>query len=276
MKQHINISQPSSQLLALALVASWLAITVQADSSLGTDAPGSSPNSGGPSTAYNDAGASGSNGGLSKTAQIAIGVVVGTIGLGAIIGGIVFFFRRKKKLDEKIKRYEAINAYHSAQSDAKQQQGMSLRQQRCQRQRERDVEQGMLEISTLPKDQTRDSVMPKYDPSSFHRHQYSLDSTRGLSIDMPREPLISHHQRQSSSISNNICISSMPPVPRLQKSASKRSKGTMGYNTQSSTENSGQLPNNLSALDQQSSSNNQTLKGPKKPKPALTRLITNL
>lgn len=73
----------SNLLLALTLVVSWLAATVQADSSLGTDAPGPSADSGGDSTAYNAAGASGSNGGLSKTAQIAIGVVVGVIGIAA-------------------------------------------------------------------------------------------------------------------------------------------------------------------------------------------------
>jgi len=82
MTRHINVSQPSSLFLALALVASCLPVTVQADSSVGTDAPGTNPNNG-PTTAYNDAGASGSNGGLSKTAQIVIGVVVGVVGLGA-------------------------------------------------------------------------------------------------------------------------------------------------------------------------------------------------
>jgi hypothetical protein len=82
MTRHGNTLQPSSHLLAWALVASCLAATVLADSSVGTDAPGSSPNSG-PTTAYNEAGASGSNGGLSKTAQIVIGVVVGVVGLGA-------------------------------------------------------------------------------------------------------------------------------------------------------------------------------------------------
>lgn len=82
MTRHIRPLQPSNQLLALALVASCLTATVQADSSVGTDAPGSNPDSG-PTTAYNEAGASGSNGGLSKTAQIVIGVVVGIVGLGA-------------------------------------------------------------------------------------------------------------------------------------------------------------------------------------------------
>jgi hypothetical protein len=82
MTRHMNISQPSSQLLAWTLVASCLAATVQGDSSAGTDAPGTNPDSG-PTTAYNEAGASGSNGGLSKTAQIVIGVVVGVVGLGA-------------------------------------------------------------------------------------------------------------------------------------------------------------------------------------------------
>lgn len=82
MARQIKRFQPSSQLLALALVASCLAVTVQANSGVGTDAPGSNPDNG-PTTAYNEAGASGSNSGLSKTAQIVIGVVVGVIGLGA-------------------------------------------------------------------------------------------------------------------------------------------------------------------------------------------------
>lgn len=81
MTPHINTSQPSSQLLACALVVSCLAATVQANSSSGTDAPGTNPASG-PTTAYNEAGASGNNGGLSKLAQIVIGVVIGVIGLG--------------------------------------------------------------------------------------------------------------------------------------------------------------------------------------------------
>lgn len=153
---------------------------------------------------------------------------------------------------------------------------MSNRQQRQRRQRqqERDAEQGMLEISTLPRDQTRDSVVPSYDPSTFHKHQYSLDSTtRGLSIDMPREPLIGSHHRQSSSVSNSI--SAVPPPPPPQKSASKRYKGFGGYSAQVTTSNSEQSVNDSS--DAQASSNNQgKLKGLKKPKPALTRLITNL
>lgn len=82
MTRHIGSLQPSRQLLALALVASCLAGTVQADTGVGNDAPGSNPDNG-PTTAYNAAGASGSNGGLSKTAQIVIGVVVGVVGLGA-------------------------------------------------------------------------------------------------------------------------------------------------------------------------------------------------
>lgn len=148
---------------------------------------------------------------------------------------------------------------------------MSNRQQRRQRQQERDAERGMLEISTLPKDHTRDSVIPNYDPSTFHKHQYSLDSSRGLSIDMPREPLISQHQRQSSSVSNAMSAV-LPPPP--QKSASKRYKGFRSYNAQVTTTGAAQSENNS---DVQPSLNNQEkVKGPKKPKPALTRLITNL
>lgn len=272
MTRHMNTTQPSSQLLAWTLVVSCLAATVRGDSSVGTDAPGTNPDSG-PTTAYNEAGASGSNGGLSKTAQIVIGVVVGVIGLGTIAGAIVFFLRRKKNWDEKIKRYETINAYHKAQREAKRQQAMSNRQQRRQRQQERDAEQGMLEISTLPRDQTRDSVIPKYDPSTIHKHQYSLDSSRGLSIDMPREPLISQHHRQSSSVSNTI--SAVPPPPPPQKSASKRYQGFGSYSAQVTSTDADQSENNSS--DVQTFSNNQgKLRGLKKPKPALTRLITNL
>lgn len=185
----------------------------------------------------------------------------------------MFFFRRKKKWDEKIKRYETINAYHNAQREAKRQQAMSNRQQRRQRQQERDAEQGMLEISTLPRDHTRDSVIPNYDPSTFHKQQYSLDSSRGLSIDMPREPLISQHHRQSSSVSNTI--SAVPPPPPPQKSASKRYKRFGSYSAQVTTTDAGQSENNSSDV-QPSSSNQGILKGLKKPKPALTRLITNL
>lgn len=272
MRQHIVTSQLLSESLAVALVASYLIVNVKADSGRGTDAPGTNTNSG-PTTAYNEAGASGSNGGLSVTAQIAIGVVVGVIGLGAIAGGIVFFFRRKKMWDEKIKRYETINAYHNAQREAKRQQVMSHNQQRRQRQQERDAERGMLEISTLPKDRARDSVIPNYDPSTFHKHQYSLDSSRGLSIDMPREPLISQHHRHSSSVSNtNIAV---PPSLPLQKSASKRYKGFGSYSAQVTTTVLGQSGNKSSEV-QPSSDTQGKPKGPKKPKPALTRLITNL
>lgn len=191
-----------------------------------------------------------------------------------VVGGIVFFIRRKKAWDEKIKRYETINAYHNAQREAKRQQVMSNRQKRRQRQQERDVERGMLEISTLPKDTTRDSMIPGYDPSTFHKHQYSLDSTRGLSIDIARQPLIGQHHRQSSSISNTISAV-LPPPPAPQKSASKRYKGFGSYSAQATTADIEKSENN--STDVQPSSNNQgNPKAPKKPKPALTRLITNL
>uniref|UniRef100_A0A093VI48 Mid2 domain-containing protein n=1 Tax=Talaromyces marneffei PM1 TaxID=1077442 RepID=A0A093VI48_TALMA len=263
MTPHINTSQPSSQLLACALVVSCLAATVQANSSSGTDAPGTNPASG-PTTAYNEAGASGNNGGLSKLAQIVIGVVIGVIGLGTIVGAIVFFFRRKKKWDEKIKRYETINAYHNAQREAKRQQAMSNRQQRQRRQRqqERDAEQGCW----------RYLHFREIKPETLWYPPTTRRLSTNINIAWTLLPEGSHH-RQSSSVSNSI--SAVPPPPPPQKSASKRYKGFGGYSAQVTTSNSEQSVNDSS--DAQASSNNQgKLKGLKKPKPALTRLITNL
>lgn len=83
MPQKMSRLQLSRQLLASTLLLHYFFTEVRADTSKGSDAPGPSPNNGGPTTAYNDAGASGSNGGLSVTAQIVIGVVVGSVGLAA-------------------------------------------------------------------------------------------------------------------------------------------------------------------------------------------------
>lgn len=178
----------------------------------------------------------------------------------------MFFIHKKRSLDDKIKRYENITAYQRAQKDAKRQQAMSLRQQR--RQRQEDMEQGMLEITTFSKDQTRDSVVPKYDPSSFHRQQYSLDSSRGLSIDMPREPLISQHHRHSSSLSYNM--TTIPP-PSAQKS------GFMNQNHSRDTASLEKQPAVVASEQHIGSLKSDTRpKEVKKPKPALTRLITNL
>lgn len=155
---------------------------------------------------------------------------------------------------------------------------MSLRQQRRQqKQRQHDSEQGMLEISEIERDTTRDSGLPKYDPSSFHGHHYSIDSSRGLSIDIPRESLMNHNHRHSSSISNSISSMPPPPPPHPRGASERRVERAMDRDVLSTPEEFKQPSSKLSAVALPSATDGEPKpKGPKKPKPALTRLITNL
>jgi hypothetical protein len=201
--------------------------------------------------------------------------------------GSLFFFRKKKQRNEKIKHDPRINtyAYHDAKRAAFTHQQMPFR-----RQRQPDPEQGMIEIAKIERDARmirgsrtmRDSVIPKYDPSSFHRDQYSIDSTRGtMSLDMPREPLMRyHHNRNSLSFSKAIAPLHLPPppppVPPMppavawnRRSVAEPSNNIMQPNPPANDVSP--APAVQASLDSQARP-----KGPKKPKPTLARLITNL
>ncbi|KAH8700171.1 hypothetical protein BGW36DRAFT_123954 [Talaromyces proteolyticus] len=266
MSQYISLFRVrSSPNLVLALVASfvWLIPEALADSSLGTDAPGTPSSSNGASSADNTAGASGDNGGLSKSAQIVIGVVVGVVSMGAIAGAVYFFFWKKRKWDEKAERYEVISAYRKSMGERRQHE-MSLRTQRRRRERRPDIEQGELEIS-VPQ-------LPKYDPSIFHKQQYSIDSTRGgLSIDLGRNSYMGH-QRNSSQFSGIMHPPPSAAAPGratasmdLDRGASPTYEGTSHSN-----------PSSPTPMIQPATGSRGTFKTPKRPKPVLSRLITNL
>ncbi|OKL56452.1 hypothetical protein UA08_08222 [Talaromyces atroroseus] len=271
------ISQPLNLDLTLALVAILLVTTVQADNGLGTDAPAPVTDIQ-PSTT---AASTGGNGGLSKTAKIVIGVVVGMVGISAICGAVFFFCRRTKKRSDKTKRHETMNSYHDAQRAAHRQHQMPFRSQR-----QPDPEQGMIEIAKIERENSqtiRDSVLPKYDPSSFPSSQYSIDLSRGaMSLDMPREPLLSyhnHHNRNSLSFSQVIAPLPLPPPPPPLPPMPP----AVAWNRRSRVETSNDTRTNSSANNNSSvpavsvsTGSQERPKGPKKPKPTLARLITNL
>ncbi|QKX53707.1 uncharacterized protein TRUGW13939_00787 [Talaromyces rugulosus] len=269
---------------ALALVVSLLLSSgVRADNNHGTDAPDTPGTSSGDSgsSADNAAGASGSNGGLSKTAQIVIGVVVGAVCLAAIGLGVWFFLRKKRKWDEQAKRYETIHAFRKS-AGARRENEMSLRppkrRRRRDREQQRDLERGNVETS--------EPGLPRYDPSAFqHKNEHSIDSTRGLSIDLARHSFVmdnnryQQHQRNSSQFSGIMRPPPPPGPPPGRGSTSMEMTSSLDMSRGASPTEGADHSNTDSPTPMLQGSRGGfrgTFKGPKKPKPVLTRLITNL
>lgn len=178
-----------------------------------------------------------------------------------------YFVKKKREWDERKKRYEAIQNHRSEGS--RRQHEMSLRQQS--RRRGRDVEQGKgTEITTVPKDEPRNSRYPKYDPSSFHHHHQnsSVDSSHAMtSFDLPRQSYT--HQRTSSQFS-----AVMPPPPAPAQATSNWDSVADSPNQDDSSPSDTNSPTPM--VKAPSSRWRGSLRAPQKPKPVLTKLITNL
>ncbi|KAL1966420.1 hypothetical protein VTN77DRAFT_4562 [Rasamsonia byssochlamydoides] len=285
MASSISSTSALSHTLALALVASTVALAQNE----GTDAPanGTDPQSSSSSSsssssanaaAENAAGASGADtGGLSRTNSIIIGVVLGGVVLVAITAAILFFLAKKRQWDRQAERYEVIHAYRS-QARARRYHELSLRQQR----RGWDGDRDSPETSTL-KSPLVESLLPVYDPSTYHRQQLHSHSA---SFDLPRRPVASH---QHSSSQYNPSTMPPPPLP-LQSTPSNSNQPLNSSTTTSShmhTTSSG-CSNSNGTSDAQSppppaaaasvveSGPGSAPRPPKRPKPVLARLITDL
>lgn len=81
-----------------------------------------------PTAASSSASSSDSNGSGPNTVGIAVGVVVGVIGLAAIIGGAFFFLRRRRnaQLEEEHRRNAAVNAFISGSKPPSTSGGLSM------------------------------------------------------------------------------------------------------------------------------------------------------
>lgn len=159
---------------------------------------------------------------------------------------------------------------------------MSLRPQQQRRRRrdreqQRDLERGNVE--------TLESQLPKYDPSTFHhKNEYSIDSTRGLSIDLARQSFMMdnryQHHRNSSQVSGVVPPPPPGPAPGRGSTSMEMTSPLDMSRGASPTEGAGAAHSNTDSptpmLQGSRGGIRGTFKGPKKPKPVLTRLITNL
>ncbi|KAL1989234.1 hypothetical protein VTN96DRAFT_3781 [Rasamsonia emersonii] len=299
-----------SQTFALALVASTFAPLTLAQN-LGTDAPANgtdpSPASSGDAAAENAAGAAGAeNSGLSKTSQTIIGVVVGVVVLVAIIAAILFFLAKKRQWDRQAKRYEAMNAYRSSAKYHNARAGryheLSLRQHR--RWAGASVVADSPETSAVKKSPPVEPLLPVYDPSTYHRHQlssgYGYGYDRGASFDLSRAPA---RTRYSSTIpattattttSAAAAAAAAAAMPSNQPHYSDTTTTTTPTAAATTTTSSVAPPPYSSHMTNSGSSNGSSEtqspppavesgsgsdsgpRPPRRPKPVLARLITDL
>lgn len=216
--------------------------------------------------------------------------------LSTVIAAILFFLAKKRQWDRQTKRYEALNnAYRSsakyrARVGGRSYHELSLRQHR--RWPGASVVDDSPETSTVKKSPLGEPLLPVYDPSTYHRHQlssgygYGYDRDRGASFDLPRAPA---RTRYSSTITAAAAMPSNQPhysnktTTTTTAAAVTTTTGSVvppPYSSHMTTSGPGSSAGTSETqsppLPAVESGTDSGPRPPRRPKPVLARLITDL
>jgi hypothetical protein len=181
-----------------------------------------------------------------------------------------------------MERYEVINAYRSSaaksQTRTRRYHELSLRQYR---RRPAGPKESSPETSTVKSNPPVESLLPVYDPSTYHRQTSSMDSSRGILPNSggygPDLGGSSFNFSRPSIINNRSNSSTIPPPPPSTRSNRRLNPNITNGATPSS---SGMTSPNSSSEDSETQSPSPATesrsRAPRRPKPVLHRLITNL
>ncbi|KAH1436000.1 hypothetical protein KXX32_007464 [Aspergillus fumigatus] len=207
-------------------------------------------------------------GSSSNVTAIIIGVVVGGVVAIAITAGILFFLHKKRRWDRIRRREEQLLQYHiqaglkSEDAELATMRGRPSSSLSIYRAHSADINDQPPAYQTLH--------VPVYDPS---RYRY-IDVPPAVQFSSMRQPPFQPVDNAPARVSSQLRNQPVSPLPQLLQPPGPVFLGTSPDSTRDSIQSDSPFQATLAPAD--SSTLDRTARLPRRPKPVLSRLITDL